>query len=231
MRCVAPLSVVVLSVSALLTGGCDNKSAPVSATGPDNPSTMYGKSAKMARDLKSDIQAGQTAALNQAAGITGESAAVGAFEVGGITFGAPAGWTRQPSGGMRAAQFSVPSRNGPDTAEVVFFGGVGGSEEDNIARWKRQVAGPGGPGGQPGSFSQTTFNVGTLKVTRVAMDGTYTGMSASGGAAAPIANARFVAAIISGGAMPVQVRMTGPANTVSDAEKDFDQMIKSMTLK
>ena len=56
-------------------------------------------------------------------------------------------------------------------------------------------------------------------------------MSASGGAAAPIANARFVAAIISGGAMPVQVRMTGPANTVSDAEKDFDQMIKSMTLK
>jgi hypothetical protein len=97
---------------------------------------------------------------------------VGAFEVGGITFGAPAGWTRQPSGGKRAAQFAVPSRNGPDT-----------------------------------------------------------GMSASGGAAAPIANARFVAAIISGGAMPVQVRMTGPANTVSDAEKDFDQMIKSMTLK
>lgn len=191
--------------------GCEEKAPPT----PANPSTVLGKSAKSARDLRDQIGGAQQQQVSQAEGITGEG---NATEIGGVLFPIAGTWQKGPSGGMRAAVYLVSAGGGE--AECVFFTGIGGSADSNINRWKGQVSSD--PGGEP---RVTTDTIDGIKVTQVSMVGTYRGMSAGGAPSAPQPGTRFLGAIVEGPRGPIQVRLTGPAEVVDAAEPAWKAMI------
>jgi hypothetical protein len=210
---------------------CDSKSnkgsgtvngAPVSR---DNPATPLGKSAKAARDAKSLVDGEQQQALQAANTITGE----GNFTaIAGMNFPIPAGWAKVelPSSGMRAAEFTVKAAEGTGTppASVVFFS-LGGSAEANIKRWKDQVQDP------LTVAKLSTVNLGQVTIHKIAVSGTYIGMGPGGGAAPAQPNTRFLGAVVDGPSGSVQVRMTGPIETVEDAEAAWDAMLAGIQVK
>jgi hypothetical protein len=56
----------------------------------------------------------------------------------------PEGWTEVPPSSMRYASFSVPSEDGGTIdISVVTFPGDGGSDADNVNRWRSQIGLPG----------------------------------------------------------------------------------------
>lgn len=88
-----------------------------------------------------------------------------------------------PTNPMRVAQFVTPAASNGEPAEMLVFffaAGRGGSQEDNIGRWKSQFAAPGGGPVEP-KVSQA--KVGEMAVTRVELAGSYSrgvGMGAAG---------------------------------------------------
>ena len=147
------------------------------------------------------------------------------FKVGGLTFTRPAQFQwEQIQPGMRAAELTLPGKDGKK-AEVVFFNfpaGVGGGVEANVARWL-------------GMFKEgkDKINAKTEKVSRdkstityVQAEGTYmSGMPGGPKTAQP--NTMLQGAIIETPQSNVFVRMTGPADLVRGAQKDFRSMIES----
>mgnify|MGYP003386847257 CR=1 FL=1 len=213
-------AVAALALAMVCAAGCDNKSAPApKPTSADNPSTVLGKTAKMAKDTigQAEAQSQQTAA---AAGVTtGETSQ---FTVAGVTFTSPSGWTKGAGSAMRVATFTNSYPAGE--VQLVFFN-TGGAARDNINRWKSQFEGDDSGKG----FKEETKTIAGLPVTVVAMEGTYSGMTATGSAAAPAPDTRFVAAIIEAGDGQIQIRMTGPRDAVRSAQTAFDGMLSGMT--
>lgn len=56
-----------------------------------------------------------------------------------IKWTTPEGWTEVPPSAMRYASFSAPAENGKIDISVVTFPGDGGSDADNINRWRGQM--------------------------------------------------------------------------------------------
>ena len=57
-----------------------------------------------------------------------------------IKWTTPAGWSEVPPSSMRYASFSAPAENGDKIdISIVTFPGDGGSDADNINRWRRQM--------------------------------------------------------------------------------------------
>jgi hypothetical protein len=57
-----------------------------------------------------------------------------------IKWTAPEGWTEIPPSSMRYASFSVPAQDGGKIdISIVTFPGDGGSDADNVNRWRRQM--------------------------------------------------------------------------------------------
>ena len=144
----------------------------------------------------------------------------------GIEWTTPKGWNDLGARSMRVATYGVPKAGGdPEDAEcaVFYFGqGQGGGVDENIDHWIGQFENPGQP-------ERANFNVGSFKVHRVAVNGTYTApsgpmMQSSGTKAAY----RLVGAIVEGPQGSVFFKMTGPEKTTRAAEKDFDAMLKSL---
>jgi len=231
-----PLAASVLivglgSLAAMGLAGCEKKAASIPAgppVGPDNPNSVLGKTAKMARETKAQIdgqQAATGALADQVGGKAGEAAAANmdsgaTFLVSGITFAAPKGWQRGPGSSFRAAEFTVPGGVG-----VAFFTS-GGTVEDNIERWRRQVQGAGSSGDN--KFKQDKVTVSGVTVHTVSMEGSYAGMDRSGAATPAAAGTRFVGIIFENGPGPVQIRMTGPADAVKEAEPTLKSLIDAM---
>jgi len=218
---------VLVAASALLLG-CDEKSgnsAKQPAPTPETPQTVLGKSAKMGRDLGNAIEQNQQQALQAANVVTGEGdfLAVGALQVP-----VPAGWERMtlPPGGMRAGELKIAGEDGPGS--VVFFANIGGDVEANLNRWAGQMK---NAEGQPAKAEKKVKTVGSLKIHTIALEGTYSGMSAMGASAPPQAGTRFLGAVIEGASSPVQIRFTGPINTVLAAERAWDDMLAGIQAK
>ena len=218
----------VLAVTGL--AGCEKKAASIPAgppVGQDNPNSLLGKTAKMARETKAQIdgqQAATGALADQVGGKAGEAAAANmdsgaTFLVSGITFAAPKGWQRGPGSSFRAAEFTAPGNVG-----VAFFTS-GGTVEGNIERWRAQVQ-----GATPGDnkFKQEKTTVSGVTVHTVTMEGSYAGMDRTGGAAPAAAGTRFVGVIFENGPGPVQIRMTGPADAVKEVEPTLKALIDGM---
>lgn len=202
----------LICLSACVTTGCDEKSPPAS---PSNPKSIYGKSAKTARDVR-DLAGGQQEQVgSQADQLTGQGNFI---EVGNLMFPIPVAWQAQPKGGMRAAEYKITTADGE--ASCVFFTGIGGDTGANIERWKGQVKPD--PGGEP---KVTTATVDGFKVTQIDMVGTYSGMSASGGKSGPLPGVRFLGAIIEGPRGPIQIRLTGAAEVVDAVEGGWKALI------
>lgn len=208
---------VVAGAAMTLVGvalaGCEDRS---------NVATVARDTKQNVKNVERAINSSQAQAVAMANSMAGDS---NFFEIGDVKFPTPAGWAKQPAGGMRLAEFKVTGDDGP--ASVVFFS-TGGDATSNIERWKGQVKAL--EGGEPRT---QTLNVGSFKITRVAMVGTYSGMGPGGAPVPPAANSKFIGAIIepAGGGQQIQVRFVGPRNTVEDAEKAFDAMVAGVQSK
>jgi hypothetical protein len=170
--------------------------------------------------------------LVRLAGLLLLAAGAGAADTAaGVSWTAPAGWTKGPDRPMRAATYSVPPAAGDTTAgecAVNFFGaGQGGSVQDNIDRWKGQF--------QDRDGKQAVAKVGTrtvrgLKITTVDTSGTYSGM---GGpmvtSPRSVPNYRLLGAIVEAPGGNVFIKLTGPANTIASNAAKFDQLLASLT--
>lgn len=133
----------------------------------------------------------------------------------------PAAWKREaPSSAMRLAQALVPGAD-PAKAASVVFSTAGGSVDDNISRWAGQVR---DPAGQPVPGKPETRTIGGLKVTSVEMTGSFAGM----GDGAPKDNWTLKGAIIEAPEGLLFIKMTGPADTIAAAGKDFEALLQSV---
>ena len=75
-----------------------------------------------------------------------------------IQWQTPQGWTEVPPSSMRYASFSAPAENGGKIdISIVTFPGDGGSDADNVNRWRRQI------GLAPVDASTVTSQVAPLK--------------------------------------------------------------------
>lgn len=212
------LYIVVGAAGMLLLSGCEDKNANSNSgkqSTPNNPTSIYGKSAKMGKDVKGMIEQSDEQTKQAAMSQTGE----GKFaEIAGMKWAIPENWENVGPSGMRAAEYKVGG------VSIRFFT-AGGTADQNINRWKGQVKDPiDGP-------STKTVMAGTVKCSIVAMTGTYSGMGPGGAPTPPASNTGFLGAHIDGAAQPVQVVVTGPADEVDAMRKAWETMLAGIQAK
>lgn len=156
---------------------------------------------------------------------------VAALAAGALTFTAPDGWRQSPSGStMRVAEFVLPRAAGDveDALLVVYyFGGTGGSVEDNIKRWIGQVQQPDGrPSTAVAKREARTVN--GLALTLVDVSGTYVAELAPGSARRNNRpNFRLRAGVVQTPKGPYFVKLTGPEKTIARWDGAFAQFVGS----
>lgn len=138
----------------------------------------------------------------------------------------PARWSEQPPRKMRVATYLVPGAKGAEAGEcaVFYFGkGQGGTVEENLTRWAKQFE-------QPASRKTTTRTIGGMRVHIADLSGTYLGPEG------PMMesqerkpNYRLLGAIVEAPDGLLFIKCTGPAETISLAQEDFDRLIQSLT--
>jgi hypothetical protein len=220
--------VAALAAGMIVVGaGCEEKAPPSVASQSsgkpldslaENPTSMYGKSAKAGKDLVGKIQGEQSQAVDAANQVAGGE---GTVVVSGVRFTAPKGWASvQPPNRIQTAALRVAGDEGQGETMVAFFANVGGDVASNINRWKTQVT---TESGSPADAKITETTAGGMKVTIVSMEGTYNAMTM--GATKAMPGFGFRGAIIEAPGGNVFVRLTGPASKVKAAEGAFTQML------
>lgn len=169
--------------------------------------------------------AAQAPAVSHGRTTSADSAAAG---VDGVEWTVPARWKTGSGSAMRVATYAVPAVRGADAGEcaVFFFGpGQGGSVDANVERWGKQFEGAPTP-------RTSVATVGGMRVTRARVDGVYL---APGG---PMMQSqgkrpgfRLLGAIVEAPGGNVFFKLTGPAATVSAAERDFAALVASLKKK
>ena len=150
---------------------------------------------------------------------------------GSLTFTKPDGWNdRAPASSMRVAEFVIP-RAAADTEDgeliVYFFGGTGGSVEDNLKRWESQFAEPREV--ERGSIANHPSG---LKISTIYVTGTYVA-EVRPGATERYNKPGFSmrAAIVETPRGPYFIKLTGPTATVAQARPAFDRFIGTLGFK
>lgn len=155
-------------------------------------------------------------------------------ELGGLKSKAPADWKMQtPNNKLRLHQFLVPKADGDtENAELVVFsfGGGGGSNEDNVKRWKGQFIAPKGK-----TIDEVTktekFKVGTgADVLYVDIQGTfkYKFPPVDPNAKEVLKeNFRRINLIFDTDKGPFFITLTGPAKTIERNKAAFDGWVKA----
>ena len=148
------------------------------------------------------------------------------FLVGGYSFKRPEKWVWvEPTSAMRKATLKVPSADGKETAEVVFFHfgpGNGGGTKANVDRWLSQFQ----EGRDNIQAKVEESKIAGKAVTYVQAQGTYlSGMP--GGPKTPLPGTMLKGAILEGDEGSVFVRMTGPIKLVAASEAAFKGLIES----
>jgi hypothetical protein len=139
-----------------------------------------------------------------------------------LAWTSPSGWKEtKPSAGMRLAQFDVGVDEAGDTVQCIVFGGIGGSDDENIARWIGQM----GPTAKDTAVISRSEHDG-LKITRLTANGAFTD-SMRPGEPKSVSAATMLAAVVEGPAGKVHVKLTGSKSVVVAAEKEFLASLKS----
>lgn len=163
-----------------------------------------------------------------------QAAAPTPFTVGGkLTFTAPAGWTKKtPANKIVEVEFATPAAKGEETAGRLTAMGASGSIEDNINRWIGQFAGEGGAAVKP---KQDKLTVSGCEIQVVDLTGTYKdapGGPFAGGKTTLRENYRMLGAIVTTkDAGNYFLKLYGPKGTIGEAEKGFQDMLKSLKVK
>lgn len=124
----------------------------------------------------------------------------------------PPGWSEVPPSAMRYASFNAGANENKIDISVVMFPGDGGSDIDNVNRWRGQIGLP------PMSESSVTSQLGTLK----ASDATFATVDIAG------ANARTLAAWTRRGDHVWFFKATGPSSAVEKEKTKFVKFIESV---
>jgi len=148
----------------------------------------------------------------------------------------PSSWkevelTEQQRNFGRVAQFTIPKAK-DDKADadmvVYFFKGGGGDAKSNIDRWKGQFT---APEGKKVETKVEEMKVGDTPVTYVDVQGTYKYKKA------PFnpnekeelrPDYRMIGVIFDSKNGPYFIRFVGPAKTVADNKKGFDEWLKAL---
>ena len=151
--------------------------------------------------------------------------AAGTGTAGGIQWKVPPGWTVEKGSTMRVATYKVPGAKADAAGEcaVFFFGpGQGGTVDANVERWSRQFE------GSP-KAETSVRQVNGLPVTMARISGTYLapgGPSMQSQGKRP--GYRLLGAIVEAPEGLVFFKLTGPAATVTSAEKTFESLVASL---
>lgn len=142
----------------------------------------------------------------------------------------PPDWKRRPgSNPMRKFEYTLPrARGDSEDAELIvtsFGQGQGGSVDENIERWVRQLT--------PDELSQARrdkHQVGGFPVALVEADGAYVPMALPGGPPPRTSRNRFrlLGAIVETPSTLWFFKLIGPDNTVKEARSAFHTMIDSI---
>lgn len=207
---------VVVGVASLLAlGGCDDGTT---GTGTGAQSTL-GKSAEFAKGVVGDIESRDAQLGGAADALTGAGERV---ELDGLAWSIPAGWQNMGRGAMAQVELAVPGSTNYQT-RAKFYTGIGGSVDDNLARWTRQMTYSGGPI-EPRVEERTLDGI---KVTIIAMEGTYAdGMP--GGALVNRDLFAFRAAVAEGPRGNVYIKMVGPEEDIYEIEAQWQRMVSSI---
>jgi hypothetical protein len=158
------------------------------------------------------------------------SIVLAADSAAGLRWTPPSGWKTEAARPMRAATYSLtpaPGDRGVAECVVNYFGpGQGGSVEANIDRWKAQVL---GPDGKPAPAKVEKRIVRGFPVVAIDSAGAYTGLGGPMAASPkPVPGYRLLGAIVEGPKGTVFFKLTGPAKTVAEHEKNFNSLLASI---
>lgn len=122
---------------------------------------------------------------------------------------------------MRLATYRVPRADGDKDDAELSVTQAGGSVDANVERWIGQFDAEGQK-----TAKRTTRKVGSLDVTIVEVQGTYSG----GMGKAPAAGEKWalLGAIVGTPGMPHFFKLTGPAKTVLAARGELDALVSSV---
>ncbi len=151
----------------------------------------------------------------------------------GLKSRTPANWKMQkPSSKLRVYQFALPKAEGDkeDGDVAVFFFGTdsGGSAADNVKRWQGMFRPPEGKKIDEVSKVEK-FKVGEVRVTSLDVRGTYLFKDppfAPNAKTIPKADYRLFGVVFESPNGPYFIRVTGPARTMEQHKKGFDEWLK-----
>lgn len=148
-------------------------------------------------------------------------------EIDGLKSTTPANWIEEkPTSNLRLKQFKVP-KVGDDKEDalmlVIYLDGQGGSVEENVKRWKGLFKPPAD------KDIDAVTKVETLKVsgvtaTYVDVHGTYVAPAFE--KQPPKPDSRMLAVYWDSKKGPYFFRLVGPAKTVAENKKGFDEWVK-----
>jgi hypothetical protein len=140
----------------------------------------------------------------------------------------PATWEKdKPTSFMRFAQFKLPKKgDDKEDAEVVIFAKLGGSAKANVDRWKSQFK-PAGGKSIDDVAKLTELKVAGCAVTRLEVEGTWSGSPTKPGTKAdPKPGYKGIFYQFEGPENPYHIRLVGPAKTVEEYKKGYDEWVK-----
>jgi hypothetical protein len=130
-----------------------------------------------------------------------------------IKWKTPEGWSEVPPSSMRYASFSAGANDNKVDISIVTFPGEGGSDADNVNRWRQQIGLP------PMSPTAVATQVAPLKSN----DATFSTVDIAG------ANARTVAAWTRRDGHVWFFKATGPGAAVEKEKPNFVKFIQSIS--
>jgi hypothetical protein len=146
----------------------------------------------------------------------------------GLSSRTPAEWKEEtPSTNLRLAQFSLPkAKDDKADAELVIFKGFGGTAKENVDRWKKQFLPPKDKKIDDVAKVEE-LKIGDSKATYLDIEGTYLFK------ARPMDTKveerpeyRMLAIQFEGPKEVYHIKLTGPAKTVEQYKKGFDEWVK-----
>lgn len=129
-----------------------------------------------------------------------------------IKWEVPQGWSPAPASAMRYASFAVEANGEKADISVVTFPGDGGSDTDNVNRWRQQIGLPGVDSNALKSM-MAAVHAGDLHIDTVDMAG---------------ANARVVAGWVRHDGRAWFFKLTGPATIVERERPKFVTFLQSV---
>ena len=129
-----------------------------------------------------------------------------------IKWEVPQGWSPAPASAMRYASFAVEANGEKADISVVTFPGDGGSDTDNVNRWRQQIGLPGVDSNALKSM-MAPVHAGDIHIDTVDMAG---------------ANARVVAGWVRHDGRAWFFKLTGPATVVEREKPRFVTFLQSV---